>query len=141
MRDAPWRTLVRDLTAAGYESPYLDRLRQRVDTSASQESLERELVAEMAAALGRAEDKLNAALLRLELAGRALDAAGDAAERARCADAFDVVREEACRARWELVIQREAVGIRRNEIVERIYPIPPRACRAVSGRSPTSARR
>jgi hypothetical protein len=127
MRDAPWRTLVRDLTAAGYESPYLDRLRQRVDTSASQESLEREIVAEMAAALGRAEDKLVAALLRLELAGRALDAARDPAERTVRADAYDAVRAEALAARWELVVQREAVGIRRNDLVERLYPIPRRA--------------
>jgi hypothetical protein len=140
MRDAPWRTLVRDLTAAGYESPYLDRLRQRVDAQASQETLEREIVAEMAAALGRSEDKLVAALLRLELAARALDAASGAAARVRAADAFDAIRAEALRARWELVIHREAVGIRRNEIVERLYPIPRRAG-GVSGTRPTSPRR
>jgi hypothetical protein len=126
MRDAPWRTLVRDLTAASYESPYLDRLRQRLDTTASHESLEREIVAEMAAALGRAEDKLNAALLRLELAAKALAAADRADERSDAARVFDARRDAALRARWELVVQREAVGIRRNEIVERLYPIPPR---------------
>jgi hypothetical protein len=129
MRDAPWRTLVRDLTDAGYESPYLDRLRRRVDTTAPQATLEQEIIAEMAAALGRAEDKLNAALLRLELAGRVLGTASDPAERERAASAFDARRDEALRARWELVIQREAAGIRRNDIVERLYPIPPRATR------------
>jgi len=129
MREAPWRTLVRDLTDAGYESPYLDRLRRRVDTTASQETLEQEIVAEMAAALGRAEDKLNAALLQLELAAGALAAASDADDREDAARVVDARREDALRARWELVIQREAVGIRRNDILEQLYPIPPRPAR------------
>ena len=126
MRGPPWRTLVRELTDAGYESPYLDRLRGRVDVAQAQESLEKELVREMAAALGRAEDKLNAALLRLELAGRRLDAATGDDERRAQARAFEAERRAALQARWELVIQRECVGIRRNDIVERLYPIPPR---------------
>ena len=126
MRDAPWRTLVRELTDAGYESPYLDRLRGRLDLAQSHDSLEKEIVREMAAALGRAEDKLNAALLRLELAGRAIGDAGDADERRRRVAVFERERRAGLQARWELVIQREAVGIRRNEIVDRLYPIPPR---------------
>jgi hypothetical protein len=111
----------------GYESPYLDRLRCRMDLTGSRESLEKEIVREMAAALGRAEDKINAALLRLELAGRALAAACDVAARRRCALAFNTERDRALKARWELVIQREAIGLHRNEILERLYPIPPRA--------------
>lgn len=126
MRDAPWRTLVRELTDAGYESPYLDRLRARLDVAQARDSLERELVREMAAALGRAEDKLNAALLRLELAEHALAAASDDAERRCRAATYERERRGALQARWELVIQRESVGIRRNDIVERLYPIPPR---------------
>jgi hypothetical protein len=126
MRDRPWRTLVRELTDAGFESPYLDRLRQRLDVVQSPTALEVEIIEEMARALGRAEDKLLAALLRLEVAGRALTESSDPGERSGRALAFNEAREHALRARWELVIQREAVGIRRNDIVERLYPIPPR---------------
>jgi hypothetical protein len=39
---------------------------------------------------------------------------------------FNARRREALEARWELAIQREAVGLRRNEVVEGLYPIPPR---------------
>lgn len=53
----------------------------------------------------------------------------DAADREDAARVFDARRDDALRARWELVIQREAVGIRRNDIIERLYPIPPRAAR------------
>jgi hypothetical protein len=127
-RDFAWRSLVRQLTDAGYESPYLDRLKARVDVAQAQASLEKEIVAEMAAALGRAEDKLNAALLRLELAGKDLAAAAPDERRAQ-AIVFDARRADALQARWELVIQRESVGIVRNDVIERMYPIPPRAPR------------
>jgi hypothetical protein len=126
MRDAPWRTLIRELTDAGYESPYLDRLRQRLDVAQAHESLEREILHEMACALGRAEDKLNAALLRLELAANALRTAAPEQRRAH-ATAFNACRRAALAARWELVIHREAIGLRRNELLERLYPIPPAA--------------
>jgi hypothetical protein len=125
MRPAPWTSLVRTLADAGHQSPYLDRLRARVDPSRAQDDLETEIRAEIAAALGRAEDKVNAALLRLELAGRDLDTAADGDRRQRTAD-FNALREEALHARWELLVHREAVGFRRNGMLDELYPIPPR---------------
>ena len=77
MREAPWTRLVRELKDTGYESPYLDRLRARLDPAEAVARLETEIVQEMAQALGRTEDKLNYALLRLELAARAIDTAPD----------------------------------------------------------------
>jgi hypothetical protein len=126
MRDAPWTRLVRELKDTGYESPYLDRLRARVDPGEAFARLETEIVQEMAQALGRTEDKLNYALLRLELAGRALDAATDECERVACRRAFNAVRDEALEARRNLQIHREAIGIRRNKVLEEVYPIPPK---------------
>ncbi|HZP42894.1 MAG TPA: hypothetical protein VFD84_15485 [Candidatus Binatia bacterium] len=125
MRDAPWRKLVLELKERGCESPYLDRLRQRLDVEQSQQALETEIVQEMAAALGRTEEKLLHALLRLELARRDLDAAAEA-ERPALAARFDACRAEALARRHELQIHREAVGIRRNAILETLYPIPAR---------------
>lgn len=126
MRDAPWRTLVRELKDAGYESPYVDRLRARLDPAEAVAQLEAEIVQEMAQALGRTEDKLNYALLRVELAGRVLDAAPDDTTRPALVTAFNARRAEALDARRDLAIHREAIGIRRNRVLEEIYPIPPK---------------
>lgn len=124
--ERPWQALVRELKDAGYESPYLDRLRARYDVAAAQEELEKEIMREMAAALGRSGEKVDVALLRLELAGRALAAARDDDERTRLVAAFNARRDEALKARHELRIHREAVGIRRNDTLDTEYPIPPK---------------
>jgi hypothetical protein len=126
MRQPPWKALVAELKERGHESPYLDRLRARLDVEQAQVSLEREILQEIAAALGRTEAKLNYALLQLELAARDLDAAADDAERAARSARFETLRTEALRARHELLIHREAVGMRRNDLLETLYPIPPR---------------
>ncbi|HEY8516727.1 MAG TPA: hypothetical protein VIS07_14560 [Candidatus Binatia bacterium] len=126
MRDAPWTRLVRELKDAGYESPYLDRLRARLDPAEAFVQLEKEIVREMASALGRTEDKLNYALLRLELARRAVDEATDERERAARIREFNALREEALQARHWLQIHREAIGIRRNKVLLEMYPIPPK---------------
>ena len=125
--ERPWQSLVRELRDAGIESPYLDRLRARHDVAAAQEALEKEIIHEMAQALGRAGEKVDVALLRLDLAGKALAAATELGERARLTAAFNALRDAALTARHELRIHREAVGIRRNDVLDREYPIPPRA--------------
>lgn len=126
MREAPWSRLVRELKDTGYESPYLDRLSARLDPSEAVSRLETEIVQEMAQALGRTEDKLNYALLRLELAARAIDTATDALVRYDRVKEFNALRDEAIDARRNLQIHREAIGIRRNRMLDDLYPIPPR---------------
>lgn len=126
MREVPWLKLVRELKDTGYESPYLDRLRARLDPAEAVARLETEIVQEMAQALGRTEDKLNYALLRLELAGREVDRASDDTTRETLVQAFNARRAEAIDARRNLAIHREAIGFRRNKVLEEVYPIPPR---------------
>ena len=126
MREAPWTRLVRELKDTGYESPYLDRLRARLDPAEAVARLETEIVQEMAQALGRTEDKLNYALLRLELAARAIDEAPDPLVRYDRVKEFNTLRDEAIQARRNLQIHREAIGIRRNRMLDDLYPIPPR---------------
>ena len=126
MRDAPWTRLVRELKDTGYESPYLDRLRARLDPAEAVSRLETEIVQEMTQALGRTEDKLNYALLRLELAARAIDEAPDPLVRYDRVKEFNTLRDEAIQARRNLQIHREAIGIRRNRMLDDLYPIPPR---------------
>lgn len=125
MPEPRYRRLVRDLTAAGYESPYLERLRARVHPGQALESLEQEIAREIASALGRAGEKVDYALLRLELAAREIDTAPNAAHRRAYVERFNQIRREALAARHELRIHREAVGIRSNQLLEQIYPIPP----------------
>ncbi len=127
-----WRRIVDQLAAEGYESPYLDRLRARVEVGAARHGLEREILQEMVAALGRAEDRLNLALLELERLGREIDVldagrdAPDPAERAARVDAFNRHRDRARQRLWELVVHREALGFTRNDGFAELYPIPPR---------------
>jgi hypothetical protein len=122
-----WKKLVDELRARGHESPYLDRLRERLPVGGAVADLQREILQEMASALGRAEDKVNVALLQLEVQGKALDAMapGDAA-RPRALARFDELREAALRALWELKVHREALGFRRHDKLAELYPVPPK---------------
>lgn len=131
MNEPLWKKLVDDLQAKGHESPYLDRLRQRFSAVPKQHDLAREILQEMAAALGRAEDNVNVALLELELQGKAIDALGEspAANRTETETriaAFNRQRDVAARALWELRVHREALGFRRNDDLASHYPIPPK---------------
>jgi hypothetical protein len=121
-----WQSLIRELRDSGHESPYLERLRARHDVAAAQEQLEKEIIREMAQALGRSGEKVDVALLRLELAARDVAAATSDDIRERAIVRFNALREDALRARHELRIHREAVGIRRNDGLEATYPVPPR---------------
>lgn len=122
--------LVGQLNAQGVKSEYLDRLTERVaslgNADLQQAALELELRKEVAESLGRAEDKIDHALLTLELVGRRHDAAPAGAEREALAMEYNAARDDAVRLREYLLIQREALGFRGNEALERVYPIPPR---------------
>ena len=87
---------------------------------------EKEIVAEKAATLGRAGERLEAALrLAAELHDAMRDApAGEARERAR--EAYGQARARALEARRILIIQREAIGLRNHRLVEQQFPEPPR---------------
>lgn len=126
MRAPPWKTLVVELSRSGFDSPYLDRLKRKVDVELATEELEKEIVQEMASALGRAGDKVDYALLRLDLVAQAIEQAPDPATRRKKISRWNELREEAIDARYELRIHREAVGIRQNRVLEAMYPIPPR---------------
>lgn len=120
--DPPWKALVEQLLAEGHQSPYLERLRERYDVHAPRESIEREVLREMASALARAEDKVNVALLELELCAARCD---EEPSRANI-DAFNAKREHAIKVRRELLIHRDALRFPRDPRFEARYPIPPK---------------
>jgi hypothetical protein len=88
--------------------------------------VERELVAEKAAALGRAGERLEEALAEVARVAAALDTTGDPAARERLYAAYEGAWRRAAGARLALVIQREAVGLRHHHLVEQQFPAPPR---------------
>ena len=88
-----------------------------------------EIAQEKAAALGRAGERLEAALEHVTLLGRRLDAASDPAEHARLLGEYESARVRAIHARLTLVIQREALGLRHHRIVDQQFPEPPRRAR------------
>lgn len=122
MSEPAWKSLVDQLIDEGHESEYLDRLRSRYDVGAQRESLEREILQEMASALARAEDKVNVALLWLEVLGKRCDEAPDA----KNVEAFNAQREVALKVRRDLAIHREALRFPRDPRFDSRYPIPPR---------------
>ncbi|MFO0606299.1 MAG: hypothetical protein U0324_24200 [Polyangiales bacterium] len=122
------RRMVGELNRQGVKSEYLDRLTERVNSLGNAElsmaALEVELRQEVSQSLGRAEDRINHALLALELAGRKADAAPPGAAREALVADFNALRAEALRRREYLLIQREALGFRGNDALERLYPVP-----------------
>ena len=124
------KRLASDLAAEGIESPYLARVLERVSPDQQFETLQVEIAQEMAQALGRSEDRVNLALAELELrmarfqcAKRAAVATG---ELQALADAYNAQRTVAAARLRDLMIHREAIGFRRNQLLQELYPIPPK---------------
>ena len=90
------------------------------------ERLEREIVHEKAATLGRAGERLEAALAAARALGHTLDAERDPARREALLREYEAARRQAAAARLMLVIQREAIGLRYHRDVDRQFPQPPR---------------
>jgi hypothetical protein len=88
--------------------------------------VEQEVAREKAAALGRAGERLEAALAETAALARALAEAGDGDTRARLADEYEAARRRAQTARTALLIQREALGLRQHRVVDQHFPEPPR---------------
>jgi len=90
------------------------------------ERVEREIVQEKAATLGRAGERLEAALAAARALGDALDAARDPARRETLLREYETARRQAAAARQMLLIQREAIGLHHHRDVDRQFPEPPR---------------
>jgi oligoendopeptidase F len=123
MSEPPWKRLVEELKDEGYESIYLDRLRANLDVEQQHGILEKEIVQEMAYALGKSAAKVDHALLELELLENEIERCESEEQRASLERAIRSKRHEALQRRRDLLIHREALGIRRNDILERLYPI------------------
>ena len=101
--------------------------RERLPPARGLRSVEREIAAEIASSLGRAGSKLEAALESLRVTSVALAAsASGSAERLALLERYEGERAHAERRLRDLLIQREAIGLRNHADVHRLYVIPPR---------------
>lgn len=90
--------------------------------------MEGELHSEKASALKRICDRLDELLALLEHLAARFDRLPDP-ERQRVGRQHEDVRRMAERQRWFLLVQREAMGLRPQAIVDELYP-PPRRLQA-----------
>jgi hypothetical protein len=98
-------------------------VRDLADAEKPYARLERELAEERAAALRRIASTLESILERL-LRARARAAAAAGVERESCIAEYAQLRRQAELYRWYLVVQREAVGLCRHELLDELYRIP-----------------
>ncbi len=86
---------------------------------------EKEIIAEKAATLGRAGERLEAALALVADRRQALEHASDGVARDEALARYRQARARALDARRTLIIQREAIGLRTHRVVDQQYPEPP----------------
>lgn len=87
--------------------------------------IEQQLTAERVSALTRIGRRLESILRTLDdLARQSGQLSGPA--RARVIDDYRRRHDEARRYRWYLEVQRESVGLRRHEVLDRVFRLPPR---------------
>ena len=87
--------------------------------------VENELAQEKAAALGRAGERLEAALAALAAIVRAYDTAVEGRRQDELRAAYRAARAQARTARLHLLIHREALGLRSHRAVDQQFPEPP----------------
>lgn len=98
---------------------HLDPVRDVVSVGAGLRQVEREILEEVAGALGRAEEKVERAIeVARELAAKAV-------RDASLAERFEEARRAALAARRDLLIHREALRFPSDPDFERRYPVPP----------------
>ena len=87
---------------------------------------EKEILAEKAATLGRAGERLEEALRAAAALHDALRDAPDESAREQARERYRQARSRAIEARRILIIQREAIGLRNHRLVDQQFPEPPR---------------
>ena len=120
------RSLLQRVSSADVEVSAQDaELRERLGCRGDLAALEREIASEIAHSLGRAANKLEAAIARVRAIVGELAALPLAADTRRALrSSFDEERLHAERRLRDLIIQREAIGFRRHHDVYQQYVIP-----------------
>jgi len=111
----------------GSAKPEDAELRERFPCRGNLAALEREIASEIAHSLGRAGRKLEAALQQAQRTLLRIESSAlQADERSVLVTRFNEERKLAEQRLLDLMIQREALGLRRHSDLLQRYPIPPR---------------
>jgi hypothetical protein len=84
-----------------------------------------EINREKASGLGRTGRLLEEALVQCTGISQALSRTEPGERRNELLKAYVAARSEALRQRWNLEVQREAMGLRHHADLDRIFPLPP----------------
>jgi hypothetical protein len=87
--------------------------------------IQSEIAGERAAALGRAGERLEEAMREVTEWARRVRETSDPVARAGLAAGYEGARARALAARLTLLVQREALGLRRHTVVDQQFPEPP----------------
>lgn len=113
----PWERLAKRLQDEKVESVYVDRLERKIGKKVTLEDqlheIEQEILQETASALRKSEDKVNFALLQLQVKGRDIDQATSDASRREHIREFNKLRLEALDARRDLTVHREVFFLKK----------------------------
>jgi hypothetical protein len=130
------RSLLESLKEDALEASYRDRVHGRLTARRRDGlgNLQRELLAEMASALGRAEARVLeslAELRRVEAELIEIERGVQSGTRERSEieprfGAFEACYAVAERRLWELMVHREALGLFRHDVLARHYSLPPK---------------
>ena len=93
------------------------------EPSEKHKELLRELNEERAAALLRISNTLESLILQLR-ASRERVRSASGRDRERELAAWHSLRERALKYRWYLEVQREALGVRRHDLLDEFYQVP-----------------
>jgi hypothetical protein len=121
-----WERSAKLVKSTDVNNQYLEHIRTEHDPSLHVKTIEDELRGTMGKALGRQGEKIMFALRRMEEQRRRLDTLeGCNNEIRECVILYNQFREEAKQARWELVVQRQAIGflVNNQKVVHEKYPI------------------
>ena len=94
--------------------------------------IQTEIAGEKAAALGRAGERLEAAMREMTVWAERVREVPAGTQRSGLATAYEQARARALEARLTLLIQREALGLRRHAVVDQQFPEPPAFRRLVA---------
>ncbi len=81
-----------------------------------------ELNAERASAMGRIGARIDKLVEEMRTVERTLPA--EQAARSRAIARHEFLRQQAEESLWHLIVTREAIGLKRHDIVHEMYPIP-----------------
>jgi hypothetical protein len=109
-------------------------IRELAGTLRELSPIEQEMLGEMAGSLGRAGERVEHALAEVETLGEEADALAEQVNAGRIDEkllrdkltSFNLAIGRAETRIWELIVVREALGIRRHETIARVYPVPRR---------------